>query len=567
MSKPTQSAQKTSRPFHRNPALVVPAALLLVLALTLWFFAGLSGTATDAAGVFDVRRGSMRVSITEGGTLRAANEVIIVSQLEGEARIIYIMPEGSLAEKGDLLVELDASDLEERLTERQIAYQNALSNHTEARENFAIKKSEMDSEIKLAELALEFAKVDLEKYTKGDWLQTKNTAINAIRVAEMELKRAEDRFEYTKKLEEKGYATRTELEADELDVTRRRLAFESAEEELRLLTEYDHPKQIRTLQSDLEQAEAALARMISRASAELSQAEATLKAREATLELEKSRLDRVTQQLENTKIYAPQPGLVVYATTRQGGDERPVEEGTSVRQRQEIIKLPDLSSMLVEVKVHESQISQVRVGQEAVVTVDSIPDRRFRGRVKRVAVLPDSQSRWLNPDLRVYSTEVLIEDDVSAINPGVSARAEILVSQLYDVVQVPIQAVTTFDGQRIAYRSTSGSGFEPVPVEIGLFNDAFVQINSGLLEGDQVMLSAPRTRSERGDNRNRDGEDEGEGDEKEGEEEEEAAPATVLSPADALNSATTSPSPEREARGNGADGGKHHDSPEKERVE
>lgn len=560
MSQPTPTTGKTSRPLHRNPALMVPAAVLLVLALTIWFLTAFSGTTTDSTGFYDVRRGNMRVSITEGGTLRAAKEVIIVSELEGEASIIYIMPEGAIAEAGDLLVELDASDLEERLTERQIAYQNALSDYTEARENLAIKKSEMDSEIKLAELKLEFAGVDLEKYKEGDWPQAEKTALNAITVAQMELKRAEERLVYTKKLEGKGYATRTELEADELDVTRSKLDLESAEEELRLLAEYDYPKQIRTLKSDLEQAEAALDRMISRASAELSQAEATLKAREATLNLDKSRLDKVTEQLKNTKIYAPQPGLVVYATARQGGDERPVEEGTSIRQRQEIIKLPDLSSMLVEVKVHESQISQVRVGQETVVTIDSIPDRRFRGKVKRVAVLPDSQSRWLNPDLRVYSTEVLIEDDISDVNPGVSARAEILVNQLRDVVHVPIQAVTTSSGQRVVYRSTGGDGMEPVPVEIGLFNDAFVQIRSGLVEGDRVLISAPRRSS------NHDPDDEGA--ETAEQEETEAVPASVFSPANALSSTEEKSSPaDGESQEPGSESGDRQSAPDAENVE
>lgn len=495
MSQANQSARKNpSRPLHRNPTVVVPTAGILAVLLAIWFFTGFSSASTETGQFYQVRRDDMLISVTEGGTLRAADEVSIVSKLEGEASIIYLIPEGTLAKEGDLLVELDASDLEERLTERQIAYQNALSAFTEARENLAIKKSESESAIQLAELAFEFAEVDLAKYLEGDWPQAEKEAQNAITVAQAELKRAQDRLTYTKDLEEKGYATRTELEADQLDVTRNQLALESAEEALRLLTKYEYPKQVRTLRSDVEQAEAALERARSKASAELAQAEATLNARDATLELDKSRLDRVTMQLENTRIFAPQDGLVVYGTHRQSGEERPMEEGASIHERQEIIKLPDLSNMLVEVKVHESQRSQVKEGQSAFVTIDSMPDRRFRGTVKRVAVLPDSQSRWLNPDLKVYSTEVLIEDDISGVNPGVSARAEIMVSQLEDVIQVPIQAVSTSGGERVVYRSTQGTP-EIIPVEIGLFNDSFIEIRAGLFDGDFVLLSPPRSRS------------------------------------------------------------------------
>jgi HlyD family secretion protein len=482
--------QKAAPFFFRKPVFLSLGGIVFA-GLGFWFFAGLTTTAPDAGQFYQVRRGNMLISITEGGTLRAATEVSIVSQLEGQARIIYIIPEGTHAEAGDLLVELDASDLEENLTQRQIAYQNALSSFTEASENLAIKKSEVESEIKLAELKVEFAHIDRAKYIEGDWPQQKNNATSEITVAEIELRRARERADQTKQLEARGYATRSELETDELSVTRRQLELSRAEEALRLLTKYQNPRRIRELDSDLEQAEEALNRARSRAAAQLTQAEATLKAREATLDLEKSRLDRVTNQLRHTRIYAPQAGLVVYSTASQGGQQSPMEEGATVRQRQEIIKLPDLSRMPVEVKVHESQVSQVRRGQTAFVTIDSIPDRQFRGRIQRVAVLPDSQSRWLNPDLKVYTTEVLIEEELPEINPGVSARAEILVSQLQDVIQVPIQAVSTVDGQRVVNRS-SGNRVEAVPVEIGLFNDSFVQVRSGLVDGDRILLAAPR---------------------------------------------------------------------------
>lgn len=500
MSAPPQKKDRfTSPPIYRQPKVFLPLAGLLVLVGGISIFLGSSRTSTDSGEFYQVRRGNMRISITEGGTLRAAEEVRVTSKLEAEADIIYLIPEGTLVEEGDLLVELDSSDLQEVLTERQIRYEDALSNFTESRESFSIKKSEAASEIKLAELTAEFAKSDLEKYLEGDWPQTKNEAQNAITVAQAELKRAQDRLTYTRELAEQEYVTRTELEADELEVTRNELAFENAKEKLRLLTKYEYPKQVRKLESDVEQAEAALDRTKSRFAAELAQAEGSLKAREATLELEKNRLDRISAQLENTRIYAPQEGLVIYATYRDwrsGGNERPLEAGASVVQRQELISLPDLSKMLVQVKIHESQRYQVREGLPAFVTIDSFPDQRFRGTVSRISVLPDAESRWLNPDLKVYTTEIIIDDEIPELNPGVSARAEILVDELADVLQIPIQSVSTIDGERVVYRSTR-DGPEAIPVQIGSFNDSFIEIQSGLIEGDWVLLSSPRRRPDR----------------------------------------------------------------------
>src|ERR1017187_5209347 len=82
-----------------------------------------------------------------------------------------------------------------------------------------------------------------------------------------------------------------------------------------------------------------------------------------------------------------------------------VEEGAVVRNRQEVIKLPDVSAMKVQVKIHETYINQIALGQPAFVVLDSMPDQRFRGNVSKVAPLPDSQSRWGNPDLKIYATE------------------------------------------------------------------------------------------------------------------------------------------------------------------
>lgn len=453
-----------------------------------WFFLSGTGAQVEATSSHAVQRGNMLISIVEGGTLRAANQVDIVSQVEGQARIIYLIPEGTQVERGDLLVELDSSEIEENLTQRQIAHQNAISQFTEATENLAITRSEADSEIALAELRLEFAEVDQKKYSDGDWPQLMRNAQAAIHLASEELTRASERLQNTIRLQERGFATLSERQADELSVTRRQLEYERSKEEERLLHAYEHPRRLRELESEFQQAGAALDRARSRAASQISQAEANLAARKATLDLEANRLARVETQLKNTRIYAPQSGLVIYENGDR--DEIPAE-GMIVRQRQELIELPDLSQMVVEVMVHESQISHVRRGQLAIVTIDAMPDRHFRGRVQRVAVLPNPQSRWMNPDLKVYTTEVLIEDELPEINPGVSAQVEIIVSQLQDVLHVPIQSVATLQGERVVFRY-NGAKYEPVAVEIGMFNDSFVEVRSGLTEGDSILLSPPR---------------------------------------------------------------------------
>jgi hypothetical protein len=109
--------------------------------------------------------------------------------------------------------------------------------------------------------------------------------------------------------------------------------------------------------------------------------------------------------------------------------------------------------------------------------------------VNKVAPLPDNQSRFGNPNLKVYATEILINDKLPNIKPGISARAEVVITNLQKVLTVPIQAVTTRKGKQVVY--LSGSPPQNTPVTVGMYNVKFIEILSGLKEGDRVLLSPP----------------------------------------------------------------------------
>jgi hypothetical protein len=134
-------------------------------------------------------------------------------------------------------------------------------------------------------------------------------------------------------------------------------------------------------------------------------------------------------------------------------------------------------------------VQKIKPGLQAYVTIDSLPDQQFEGSIRKVAVLPDSSSRYFNPNLKVYTTEVLIEDEIPDLKPGISGRAEVIITNLQNVLTVPIQAVTTLKGRQVCLVEKSGSA-RPVPVEVGMYSDRLIEIKSGLKEGDLVLLSA-----------------------------------------------------------------------------
>jgi HlyD family secretion protein len=440
---------------------------------------------------YKVPRGDLLISFTERGNIRAARSVPIYSSVEGSSTIVTLVPEGTYVSEGEILVELDSSEMTQLHNQQQIAVDTAEADLLQATEALEIQKSLSESEVRDAELALKLAEIDMKKYEEGDYKLALTKANADKTIAEEELTRAKNKYEWTQKLAEKGYVTGTELIADRLAVSKADLQLEQARGELEVLEKYTHKKDHEKYSSDLRQAQHALDRSKRKAKSEVAQAEAAKKGKDSTLRLSEKRLQKISDQLAKTKIRAPKDGMVVYSTEGWRRD-RVIEQGAEVRENQLLMNLPDVSTMAVEAQVHESRVDQVREGLTAFVSIDALPNLNLKGKVTKVGLLPDSVNRWMNPDLKVYQTEVTIEEspDVKLLKPGMSAKVQIIVTVLKDVVYVPVQSVTSVDRDQVCYVYVDGR-FQPRAVKTGRYNESFVEIASGLAEGDVIQLNAP----------------------------------------------------------------------------
>lgn len=470
------------------------AAGLFLLALMLWFGSSVTHSNVVQRTFYTVKRGDLLISIVEGGTLRALNESSIRSEVETMTKIISIVPEGTYVHKGEVLVQLDSSQIKDSLDSQEITLENSRFALLQATQSLAIQKSLAESNIKDGEMKIEFARSDLEKYIEGDWPQLKNDSESKITLLAEDLERVKDRLDWTLVLQKKGYATKAEMQADSLAVKQKQVALEQAKEAKNLLLKYDYPKKRRLLEAYVESFEKELDRLKQRSKGQIAQSEADLASRRRMLDLQQERFDELKKQMALCTIKAPSEGLVVYSSSTAGSYSSVlIEEGASIRYRQEIIKLPNVSQMVIEIRVHESHITKIRPGLSAYITIDSMPDLRLQGRVHKVAVLPDSSSRYYNPTLKVYLTEVLIEDTLPPeLKPGVSGRAEVIITNLHDVLAVPLQAVTSVKGEQVCF----GKDAKPISVERGLYSDKFIEIRSGLKEGDNVLLAPLLTESD-----------------------------------------------------------------------
>jgi hypothetical protein len=112
------------------------------------------------------------------------------------------------------------------------------------------------------------------------------------------------------------------------------------------------------------------------------------------------------------------------------------------------------------------------------------------GHITRIARLPNSRSRWLNPNLKVYDGVIELDPTDVNLRNGMSCKVEIIIQELADATYLPIQCVVQRDRSPAVYVFRDGSP-EPVPVELGLDNRRFIHIRSGLEAGQRVLLNPP----------------------------------------------------------------------------
>ncbi len=484
-----QNAEKGSaRPSRKTYAL---AGLAGIAALLLWMLSSAVGVKEGNTSTFEVIRGDFLVSVTAGGTLEAVNQEVIRNEVDGTSRVIYIIPEGEVVKSGDLLVELDSAEAVEQVNQQKLSFESAVQTFEAAKANLEIEQSQVQSLIDTAILNTNFAYIDYRKFIEGDRLQQLRNAEILIQQAEESLKLNQNQLYWSQRLFDQGFEAKTNLERDQMAVTNGLLSLEQAKTEFKMLELYDLPKLEETYVSALIEASNELTRVILQGTNTLNKAIADLTTQSNTLRLNEERLQREEEQLEKSKIFAPKGGMVVYAKSRSRfSSESMIEEGAQVRKRQELITLPDTSQMKVDIKIHESQISKVKKGQTTFIVLDQQPDQRYKGIVSKVAPLPDSASFFSDPNLKEYATEILVTDTLPDLKPGVSARAEIVITNIPNTLKVPIQSVTTLDGKQVVFKQMM-SGAEPKPVEVGLFNTKFIEILDGVDAGDAILLAPP----------------------------------------------------------------------------
>ena len=459
-----------------------------------------------------VTPGQLPITVTERGNLESQSNIEVlceVDDIEGDGimgtAIIFIVPNGSSVKEGDTLVEFDKTGHQERLDRQILATEEARATQIQANAKHDNQVTQNETLLADAKLDVELAKLEQEMFVdeaEGTYkleveaierlIEDVNNEILGAQAA-LELKINENRGIET--LFKLGYAGKHQLEQSELDLLQSKSQYAAKVNKLdtqiatlKKKRKYEKRMEELKLKGKLETAVRKVGQVELNNKALLAQAKAVKDAADEFMTKAQERLERYQKQIELCTIRAPQEGMVAYATAdRYYGEE--IREGATVRPRQKILSLPNLTIMQVKTSVHESVLDQVKPGLAVGIRVDAFPDRLHPGTVKSVAVLPE-QGGYFGSDTKVYQTVITIDEPVERLKPGMTAVAEIHVDRLENVLTVPVQAIVQVGKESACYVAESQ---EETPqrrvVKLGRTNDKLVQILDGVGPGQRVVLN------------------------------------------------------------------------------
>lgn len=506
-----------------------------------------------------VRRGRLEPRIVVRGDLVAIESADIVcrvrTRLAGQpyTAIKWVIENGTHVTEGQLLCELDDAFLHDELYRRRVQLSQAEAEWQQAEQDCRILASQNESDIRAAEVAVELATLDLEKFRQGDALLTQRDLHGQLFLAESNRDSWQERAAWAQHMARRGFVSGAQVQAEQFRLLDANRTVDRVREELRVFEQHTRRRTLADLEGKLDEARRARDRVRLQARARAVQAEADRLAKQRIYKRRLQRCRDVAEQIPRCCLYAPRDGLVMHHIPEQtwagtGLGQSIIAPGEPVREGQVLMRIPDQTRLQVRTWIHEALVSRVQgetweptgfgdclqaallagpdpwttlvaqaafpqirkhyqsherrlvsPGQRAEVRLEAYPDRVFEGHVSRVAgsaTLIDYMGSLL-----AYQTFVVLDETAEGVRPDLTAEVTIpLEDGPEDVLTVPVETLirTPGRGRHCTCLVLTPDGPQERDVVVGLHDGRQAEVCSGLAEGDEVLLDPRDWLSEHG---------------------------------------------------------------------
>jgi len=410
-SESGETIGKRRSPWTKKLMLGLPVALLAGMACVAAFSPSFRSTLTKPFGgsgassrpeliLRAAKLEYLQVTVVERGTLESADNKDVVCKVKAGSKgtfastIRWVIDDGSIVTKGQLLMELDDSALQDASRAQSIVVEKAKAEWINAEEDSVITSKTNQSEIATAIAALKLAELDLDKYTgmrvdpllapfaavfgsvgmvveRGEFRQKFDDVSSRLKLAESDLEAYRDRSAWAERAVRLKYITPSQAKVEQSKLASALDNVAKLAMEKNILENFLRQRDTTDLLSKLEVAKLGLDKSQRQSHARDVQAEATRKTKYSVYHQELEKLKDTEEQIRECKVYSPQQGMVVYYKENSGrfgnSSEGMIAQGAQVKEGQKLMRIPDLRRMQVNTKVHEAMVARIR-GDDRVAT-------------------------------------------------------------------------------------------------------------------------------------------------------------------------------------------------------
>jgi multidrug resistance efflux pump len=447
--------------------------------------------------------------------------------------IRWIIANGAGVHRGQLVCEFEDGPWRQALGELKAPLEMARADWVYTCQNCDIVASQNQSDTQTAEVAVRLAAMDLEKYLRGDYEQTRKELENRISLAESDLEQWRERINWTERMVRKGFMNGSEARAGRAGMQSAQLDLERLRDEYRVLEKYTRKRVLHELETRLAKAKSDLRRAKIQARAKTAQAEAARAHKDTVYHQRLARFQEIEAQLPRCVLTAPNDGVVAYAAGT-AGEWAPPATGEQVSCGQRLMSVSNLLKMEVKIglKDHaalvsggedssgadpgdESDIasrfcrlralwplalgvrsvdrSRLYQGEPALIRLRAFPERVLRGHVRQATALAPRDSAKVDIE-RLCAAQITVDDRFDGLRPSMLAEVTILEKPVAHVLAVPLRAILPGAdpvNESLCFVDTA-DGPEERNVTIGRHTSQMAEVRAGIMPGERIVVNPQR---------------------------------------------------------------------------
>ncbi|MDQ1317022.1 MAG: Efflux transporter periplasmic adaptor subunit [Candidatus Poribacteria bacterium] len=491
-----------------------------------------------------VRRGDITTTVSATGTIQPLITIEVRSKASGAITKLYV-DEGDTVKAGDLMAEIEKTYTQIDVDQAKADLRSAQARLQQADMNIELQTKQSESQINQAQENVTSAKAklaQLEEQIKYEHItnaravkdaqndidisklrlslaqnprpETVKKAQLAIDQAKSNMELAKAEYDRRQALYDKQFVSKSELDSAKSSYDSSKTQYESALEQLKLAKDPSSEDDIKLAQKSIDKAESALAATNQKVDQEklrekdlqitklqVKDAENSLAlaiANKAQIELKKkdkesaqaslvrsqATLKSANDKNDDTIVRAPSSGTILARNVVEG-QVISSSLGALASAGTLLFTMADLDNVYVQTDVDETDMGKLKVGQPVTITVDAYPDRKFQGKVLKIAPMGKAVQ-----NVTTFKVTTVIENPSKILKPGMNASVEITAESVSNVLVVENEAIMDTKNGKTVTPVIDGKPGNPMPVEVGVRGWDTSEIIFGVEEGDVLMLAS-----------------------------------------------------------------------------